>query len=163
MQGTQFLIVLGSGAFLLGLACIIWIALTKQRGYGTPNWPKVVGRVLDVSVASLVRETPDGIVTTFTPIIRYEYAVAGEIYTARRLNFLPSETLTTRSRFEADRVAGRFPENSTVDVYYNAANPKQAALKLPEPVAHNAVIFYGVTNVVMGTLIVALGIVLLSR
>lgn len=163
MAGTQFLIVLGGGAFLLGLGCVIWMALSKQRGHGTPNWPKVVGRVLDASVSTLVRETPEGIVTTFTPIVHYEYAVDAEIHTGKRLHFLPSETLTTRSRFEADQIVAQYPENSAVDVYYNAANPKQAALKLPEPVAHNAVLFFGVTNVVTGALIVALGIVLLSR
>lgn len=163
MAGTQFLIVLGGGAFLLGLGCVVWMALSKQRGHGTPNWPKVVGRVLDASVSALVRETPEGLETTFTPIIRYEYAVAGEIYTASRLHFLRSETRTTRSPLEAGRVVARYPENSAMDVFYNPANPKQAALILPEPVAHNAVLFYGVTNVVMGVLIAALGIILLSR
>ena len=163
MAGTQFLIVLGGGAFLLGLGCVIWMALTKQRGYGIPNWPKVAGRVLNAGVSHLLRETPEGMVSTFTPVIRYEYAVGGVTYTGTRLNFLPQETMTLDSRFEADRLAARYPKDSAVDVFYNAINPKQAALHLPAPVAHNAVLFFGVTNVVMGALVVALGIVLLSR
>lgn len=163
MVGMQFLIVLGSGAFLLGLAVVIWISITKQRGHGTPNWPKVAGRVLESKVTALERETPEGMVTTYTPLVRYEYAVAGEVYTGRRFAFQPGETVTTKAPVEAARVVAAYPVATKVDVFYNAANPKQAALKLPKPAAHNAVLFFGITNMVMGGVILTLGILLLSR
>lgn len=161
MVGTQFLIVLGAGALLLGLACVIWIVLSKRRSYGTPNWPRVVGRILDVSVATLARETPAGMVTTFTPMVRYEYAVEGEIYVGQRVHVHRNETLTTPRRSEADRLVARYGVNDPVDVFYNPAVPQQATLIVPRPVAHNAVLFFGVTNAVMGALIIVLGIVLL--
>lgn len=161
MQGTQFLIVLGSGTFLLGLALTIWISVTKRRGYGTPNWPTVMGRVLSATAVELERETADGLVSTFTPIIRYEYDVAGTRHTTARLNFLSDEQRTFRGSSAAGKVVAGYPVGASVAVFYNPANPRQAALEVPKPTAHNAVLRYGATNIVAGALMIALGIVLL--
>ncbi len=161
MQGTEFLIVLGSGVFLLGLAFIIWILDTKRRGYGTPNWPRVVGEVLSATIVELERETPGGMVSTFTPIVQYEYEVDGTLYTSGRSNFLSDEQGTFRDRRAAGQVVDRYPSGASVDVFYNPANAKQAALDVPKPAAHNAVLAFGATNLVAGALIIALGIVLL--
>ncbi|MGC9521705.1 MAG: DUF3592 domain-containing protein [Anaerolineae bacterium] len=159
----EFLIVLGSGAFLLGLAIIVWIALTKRRGQGTPNWPKVPGTVVAARVVPFEHETPEGDEKTFTPLITYEYRVNGQTFESQRRNFLPGESATYQERSEAEAVVMRYPPGAPVSVSYNPANPKQAALEPPRPVAHNAVLYYGVTNLVAGALIVALGIVLLQR
>jgi len=161
MQGTEFLIVLGGGAFLLGLVLIIWISVTKGRGYGTPNWPTATGHVLSSTAVELERETSDGLVSTFIPIIRYEYDVAGTPHTSARLNFLSDEHRTFIDRRAAEQVVAKYPVGASVDVFYNPANPKQAALDVPKPAAHNAVLAYGVTNLIAGALIIALGIVLL--
>ena len=161
MQGTEFLIVLGSGAFLLGLVLIIWISVTKRRGYGTPNWPTVAGDVLNATAVELDRETSGGMVATFTPIIRYAYDVADTRLTSARLNFLSDEQRTYKDRHLARQVVAKYPGGASVDVFYNPANPKQAALDVPKPAAHNAVLIYGVTNLIAGALIIALGIVLL--
>jgi hypothetical protein len=161
MQGTEFLIVLGSGAFLLGLALMIWITVTKRRGHGTPNWPKVEGYVLSATAVELERETSDGMVSTFTPIVRYEYEVVDTRYTSARLNFLSDEHRTFKDRRAAGQVVSKYPAGAAVDVFYNPANPKQAALDVPKPAAHNAVLTYGVTNMIAGALIISLGIVLL--
>ena len=161
MQGTEFLIVLGSGTFLLGLALIIWISVTKRRGYGTPNWPTVTGHVLSATAVEVDRETSNGMVSTFTPVIRYEYEVEGTLHSSARLNFLSDEHRTFEEHRAAGHVVARYPIGAPVDVFYNPANPKQAALDVPKPAAHNAVLAYGVTNLMAGALIIALGIVLL--
>jgi len=160
MQGTELLIVLGSGAFLLGLALIIWILVTKRRGYGTPNWPTVTGQVLSATAVEIERETSDGLAATFTPIIRYEYEVAGTRHTSARLNFLSDEHGTFKDRRAAGQVVAKYPIGASVDVFYNPANRKQAALDVPKPAAHNAVLYYGAANMVAGALIIALGIAL---
>lgn len=157
----EFLIVLGSGAFLLGVAVSIWIAITKRRGQGTPNWPKVTGRIIKARVVPFERETPEGIERTFTPLIAYEYEVAGAVFVSQRRNFAPGETATYRDRASAEAVVVRYPAGSSVTVVHNPANPKQAALEPPRPAAHNAVLYYGITNLVAGAAIIALGIVLL--
>ena len=157
----EFLIVLGSGAFVLGLAFVVWIAVTKQRGQGTANWPHVKGQVVGAEVVPLERETSSGMQRTFTPIVAYVYEVEGQSYRARNVDFLPDTSATYRSREGAQAAIAEYSEGSTVDVFHNPANPKQAALEVPKPTAHNAVLFYGVVNMVAGAIIIAIGILLL--
>jgi hypothetical protein len=157
----EFLIVLGSFAFLLGLAFMIWIIGVKRNHQGTANWPKVVGRMTYANIAILERETAEGIHRTFTPVLSYDYAVEGVAYTARKRNVLPAEQATYTDRRRAEMIVARYAAGSVVDVYYNPANPKQALLEVPKPKAHQAVLSYGVTHVVMGALVIALGILLL--
>jgi hypothetical protein len=161
MDGVQFLIVLGSGVALLGLAFIIWMAVFKQRHYGTPNWPYVEGEVIASRVVPFAREVSSGIEYTFTPVVEYRYTVSGLPYTSQNLSFVPGASVSTHELLQATSVVSRYPAGSWVPVYYNPANPKQAALTVPKPVAHNAVLFYGITNLVAGIAIIALGIVLL--
>jgi hypothetical protein len=158
----EFLIVLGGCAFLLGLALIIWMIGIQRSHQGTANWPKVKGRITYARVAVLERETPKGIERTFTPVLRYRYAVAGAEYEASKRNFLPLEQATYTDRRGAEVVVDRYAAGSVVDVFYNPANPQQAVLEIPSPRAHRAVLSYGVTHLVMGALIIALGIWQLS-
>lgn len=157
----EFLIVLGAGVSLLGLAFIIWIVVTKRREQGTANWPHVLGEIRESMVIPFEREMPRGIERTYTYVVTYEYVVDGEIYTASNRNFLPGIRATSLSLAKAETFVRRYPAGSWIPVYYNPANPKQAALEIPRPVAHNAVLYFGVTNLVLGIVIVALGIVLL--
>ncbi len=156
----QFLIVLGSGTFLLGLAFVIWIVLTKRRGYGPPNWPAVAGQVTSSSLVSLQRETPRGVEQTYTPLVHYTYTTAGESYQGYRRNLLPDHAATYQDPAAARRAIVEYPQGAAVKVYHNPANPRQAVLEIPKAVAHNTVLLYGVTCMVAGAIIIALGIVL---
>ncbi|MGC9469388.1 MAG: DUF3592 domain-containing protein [Anaerolineae bacterium] len=157
----EFLIVLGSGVALLGLAFLIWIVVTKHREQGTPNWPSVQGEILESKVVPFERETPEGRERTFTPLIRYRYTVGEQRYTSANLNFLPDTAATYDVKAKAESVAAHYPAGSPVSVFYNPSNPGQAALEIPRPAAHNAVLFFGITNLIVGLAIIALGIVLL--
>ncbi len=161
MEGVQFLIVLGVGVALLGLAFIIWMVVWKRRQHGTPNWPYVPGEVTASRVVPFAREGAYGTDHTYTALVEYRYTVAGLPYTANTRNFLPNAPATTRDLLKAAGVVSRYPEGTAVRVYYNPANPKQATLEVPKPVAHNAVLFYGIANLIAGAAIAALGIVLL--
>jgi hypothetical protein len=156
----QFLIILGSGTFLLGLAFVIWIVLTKRRGYGPPNWPVVIGQVTSSSLVSLQRETPHGVDQTYTPLVHYTYTAAGESYQGGRRNLLSDHAATYQDPAAARRAIDDYPQGAAVKVYHNPANPRQAVLEIPKAVAHNTVLLYGVTCMVAGAIIIALGIVL---
>ncbi len=157
----EFLIVLGSCAFLLGLAFVVWISVTKHRGQGEANWPHADGNVTSAKVVTLERETPDGMVRSFTPVIHYAYSLRGIAYESQQRNSFPDNTATFLVAEKAQAVVDKYPLGSGVEVFYNPANPKQAVLEVPKPAAHNAVMFYGVTNMVAGAIIIALGIWLL--
>lgn len=156
-----FLIFLGSGAILLGLAYVIWMALTKRQSQGIANWPSAEGQVATASVSSLERETPDGLKTTHTPVVTYTYEVAGRSYISHRLNFLPDSDATYAKVTLAEAALAPFPAGARVRVFYNPTNPQQSTLIKPRPLAHNAVILYGVVAMIAGAGIVVLGILLL--
>ena len=155
-----FLIFLGSGAILLGLAFVVWMAVTKRHAQGIANWPDVEGQIVQAQVSLLERETPEGVERTYTPVLAYDYAVAGRSYTSRRLNFLPASSATYTDGKLAQAAIAPYPAGAQAKVYYNPANPKQSALQKPRPTAHNAVILYGVVAMIVGAGIIALGIVL---
>lgn len=157
-----FLIFLGSGVMLLGLAHLIWMVVTKRRSYGIANWPSVEGQILAASVSTLERETPEGIKRTHTPVVTYAYEVAGQPHTSHRLNFLPDSSTTYADVTLARAVLSSFPTGARAKVYYNPTNPQQSVLVKPHPSAHNAVILYGVVTMIAGLGIVILGILLLS-
>jgi hypothetical protein len=156
-----FLIFLGGGVVLLGLAFVIWIAVIKDRAQGIANWPHIEGLVVKSSVSSLKYETPAGIQVTYTPVVAYTYDVAGRTYTSRRLNFLPDSSATYPDGKLAQEAIALYPVGARPRVVYNPANPQQSALQKPRPAAHNAVLLYGVVSMVAGAGIVVLGILLL--
>ncbi|MGC9350342.1 MAG: DUF3592 domain-containing protein, partial [Anaerolineae bacterium] len=145
-----FLIVLGSGAFILGLAYIIWISVVKHRSQGTPNWPKVTGTIVRARVYAFEHETPQGIKRTYTPLVSYTYEAGGQVYTAVERNVLPYYQATHDKLQTAEDVVAQYPVGSEVPIYYNPANPKQSLLELPKPAAHNAVLYFGLANALMG-------------
>jgi hypothetical protein len=155
-----FLIVLGSGAFILGLAYIIWISVTKRRSQGIPNWPQVTGTVIGATVHAFEYETPQGIKQTYTPLVRYSYVVGGQAYAASRRDMVPYERASYSEFEKAEAVIAEYPKASEVSVYYNPANPKQSLLEVPKPAAHNAVLYFGLANTLAGAAIITLGIVL---
>ena len=157
----EFLIVLGCGAFALGLAIVVWIAVTKRRGQGPPNWPAAVGQMLSANVVPVARETPRGVARTFTPVIAYTYTVAGQAYAAKQRDLLPADTATYEDAAVAWQAIAKYRVGATVKVYHNPANPKQAALEIPKAVAHNTVLLYGVTSMIAGVATSVLGILLL--
>jgi hypothetical protein len=157
----EFLIVLGSGTFILGLAFVIWIAVTKRRGYGPPNWPSTAGNVVSAHIVPLERETPQGFDRTYTPVLAYTYSVAGQSYTGRLRNLLPKDSATYQDPARALRAIAKYPAGAPVKVHYNPSNPMQAILEIPKAVAHNTVLLYGITTMLAGAAIIVSGILLL--
>lgn len=156
----EFLIVLGAGVFLLGLTYAVWTWLTKRRDQGTGNWPRTEGRVEASFLYEHERRTAAGVVRSYTPVVRYTYRVNGRAYESKRRNFLPDHTRTYADRLDAEAVVATYATGKQVEVYYNPNNPRQAALEIPKPRAHNAEIGYGVANVLCGIGVMVLGIVL---
>lgn len=157
-----FLIIFGACVFTLGAAYAVWILVTKHRDRGTGNWPQTDGWVEAAFVYEHERETSEGIIRSYTPVVRYKYRLDGQTYVSKRRNFLPYDTQTFENRLDAETVVAKYTPDRTemIPVYYNPNNPKQAVLELPKPRAHNATLLYGVTNVLCGIAMIVLGIVL---
>jgi len=156
----EFLIVLGAGVIILGIGCIIATIRVKRGGQGIPNWPDVTGTVVDAFVYHHERKTTESTTETFTPVIEYTYSVRGQAYTSSKQGISPYFARSYQDRGQAEAVVRAYPVNSAVTVRYNPSNPKQAVLKAPKALAHNAVLLYGVVNVLMGIGAIALAFVI---
>jgi hypothetical protein len=155
-----FLIVLGAGAVILGVGCIVAMIRTKRALQGVPNWDTITGTVLEAFVYRHTRRTTDETRITFTPRVKYMYEIAGEPYTSSKLDTLPYYVTSACDSAEAQTIIQKYPVDSAVTVYYNPNNPKQAMLKVPKAFANRTILLYGIVNVLLGGAIIALGIVL---
>lgn len=157
----EFLIIFGGCVIVLGIACIVTTVTVKRSDQGLGNWPKVAGEVLRAFVYRHERSTSEGTTVTHTPVVKYVYVVAEEHYTSQKRDYLPSDKATYQDETKAVGVVRETPVGSTVTVRYNPNAPQQALLSVPKPVAHNTVLWFGIVNVVMGALMIALAVVLL--
>lgn len=156
----EFLIVLGAGAVLLGIGCLIAFFRTRHFQQGIPNWPTIQGTMTESSVYAHTRQTTEATITTYTPTLAYTYTVEGIPYTASALDTAPYNERSYRELVRAEEIVRAHPVGSAVTVHYNPYVPAQAVLTRPRPVAHRTVLWYGVANILVGAGAVALGIVL---
>ena len=155
-----FLIVMGGAVLVLGMVYSLWTWHIKRQAHGTGNWPHTEGMVETSFLYKHKRERREGPEWTYTPVVRYRYEVGGEMYTSKRLNVFPYYAKTFKDKWDAEAVATKYSEGKTVRVYYNPNTPGQAVLEIPKPRAHNAELWYGVTNMLCGIGVLVLGIVL---
>ncbi len=158
-----FLIVLGAGVLILGIAYIVNIIQTKHHAQGEANWLRVDGQITGTSVYCHTRRLPDRTETTHTPVVTYSYTIDGMTYTSDKRDFFAYTRHSMPDRDDAEQFIADYHSGDTVEVRFNPANPAQSALITQKPVAHNAVVWYGVMSVTMGSLIIALGVWLTIR
>ncbi|RUL74560.1 DUF3592 domain-containing protein [Dyella choica] len=63
--------------------------------------------------------------STYKADIVYRYKVRGKSYSSSKISFMDFASTNNR----AQSVVNRYPDNSTVQVYYNPANPADAVLE----------------------------------
>ena len=156
-----FLIVFGACLIVFGAVYVISTIMTKRSFQGTANWPKAAGEVLRAFVYRHERRTPKETSITYTPVVEYTYIVAGQPYTSQRRDFAPYYCDSFAEEKEAAEIVADLPPGKSVTVRYNPDVPAQAALKVEKPKMHNTVLLFGVTNVVMGVLMIVLAVVLM--
>lgn len=158
-----FLIVLGAGVLILGIAYIVNTFQTKNRAQGEANWLKVDGTITNTSVYTHTRRLPEKTETTYTPGVTYSYTVDDTLYTNDKRDFFDYSRHTMSDRESAETFIADYQSGNVIDVRFNPANPAQSVLISHRPLAHNAIIWYGVMSVTMGSLIIALGVWLSIR
>jgi len=157
----EFLIVFGACVIVFGAVYVMTMILTKRSFQGTANWPKTTGEVLRAFVYRHERRTPKETSITYTPVVEYAYTVGAQRYTSQKRDFSPYYLASYDEERKAAVVAAATPKGSAVTVRYNPNVPEQAALKVQKPTAHNTVLLFGVTHIVIGVLMVVLAIVLM--
>jgi hypothetical protein len=131
----NFMNSLGSGITLIVAIPFLIIALLLLRAglrgrrlaAASKTWPSTTGKVLSSEVeARRSSSSHGGYTTSYYPVIFYEYQVDGQIQRSNTL-VLGGEIGGAVSRAQQKVMA--YPPGSSVQVFYNPANPQQATLE----------------------------------
>ena len=114
-------------AACFGLLVLLFALGGWRRSRVAANWPVVRGTVLSSGFERDTSDT-DSKGRSFTPAVEYRYRVNNVDYTSRQIKL---GVKMSASQAYAEKVAGRYPKGSTIDVHYNPANPSDAALENP--------------------------------
>ena len=87
------------------------------------EWFSTSGQVVKSRV-----EVSGGEVTSVRPRVVYEYTVGGQRYQSQQIR-AGDTLLSIRASGDAYKIIDRYPEGATVTVYYDPADPAQAALE----------------------------------
>ena len=116
IRKTIIIIVLAM--IIVGVTIIAQNALKKHR---VENWASVEGTVL----YSTIRIKRKGLNEHYLPTIGYSYTVNGEKYKKSVDNSLNSGYL---HKEDVQEIIDKYPEGSTVTVYYNPEKPAHSIL-----------------------------------
>jgi hypothetical protein len=103
----------------------IWSQAKKRDAVrqAAQGWRTTTGRVLKSRV-----EVSGGENTTVSARVIYAYDVSGRAYQSDQIR-AGDKVMTVSSSGDAYRLIDRYPEGAIVTVYYNPANPQEAALE----------------------------------
>lgn len=156
----EFLIVLGAGTIIFGLGCIISIIRLKRKGQGTANWPKVRGTITESFVYTHKRTMMEQTEITYTPVVAYTYVVNGTTYMANKRDLSPYYENSIPQNAKAKALITDLPVGKGVRVRYNPQAPEQSVLRVSRPIAHNSVVLFGMTTMLIGIGSIVLAVVL---
>ena len=114
---------LGFFAFFIALVSFA-IAQSVLNGKRSLSWPKTSGTVVESRLDGTRAENT-------SPRITYSYTVQEQQYSSSVISF--TEKTTVKS--EAQKIIDRYPEGSTVEVYYNPLKPQKSTLQPGVPSA----------------------------
>jgi hypothetical protein len=130
MTGTEIvgtlLVVLG-GALLLGVGRLYGIARSSV------GWTSVEGRIVTSKIDS-TWDSRGAHGRSYRVLVTYDYEVAGQRFTGRRIAFGDSFLVWSRSSDRMREVQAAYQPDQTVTVWYAPARPARCALsrELPE-------------------------------
>ncbi len=148
----NFLLVFGIGTVLLGTVFIVSALVERRRHETVGCWPAVRGKVLVASVQRYQPRPGQNASVRYTPLITYQYEVAGQPLTGQKVDFRPPRSYATAA--EAEAIVAAYPVGSEVKVTYNPLGPQQAALDRGRPIGYH-------TELVSGLLLLACGAVMI--
>ena len=129
MMSTDILLIIGC---VVGLLLFIAMCLAAVHGYGhwqlqaSRKWATVIGKVVE---SRALWETVDENSRVFVPRVIYEYKVGDRPYRNDRI------FVVSQGNSNAEATVAQFPVGRQVPVYYDPADPTQAALVRNAPSA----------------------------
>ena len=115
--------------FVLVLTVINIVLIRSARKASASNrWPSTNGRILMSDVSSHRSLNSSGTHTTiYEPKIQYEYTADGQRYQSDQLSY--SMVGGTSVESWAENIVDKYPQGSSVQVYYNPSKPSEAVIE----------------------------------
>ena len=117
-------------ASIIGMLCLMafvgsFIMIANQQRAPLES---VTGKVVESRTQNYSRRVVNGTRTVYVPVVEYAYSVHGHEFRGRVISDAdPGED----SKADAEKVAARYPKESSVRVFYDPANPGNATLTKP--------------------------------
>ncbi|MGB2897365.1 MAG: DUF3592 domain-containing protein [Anaerolineales bacterium] len=114
-------------AIILSCVGLFLVGRTIMRGLSSRNWLTTEGEITDSGIEAHQSMDDDGdIRTTYGASIQYTYRVSGQEIQGTRRSF---SEMRTSSRRRAEGILARYPQGSSVTVYYHPDDPSLAVLE----------------------------------
>ena len=140
----------------IGVGLIIFSRRSKKKADASLTWPSVLGKVLATSVRESITHDEDGRQTvSYYPEVEYTYEVNGQDFTSKRLSF--GGLVTRKTRAEVVTHLTQYPVDSTLLVYHNPQNPREAVIERTSAGAKWAL----VVGVIISIIAACIGLVML--
>lgn len=135
------------GLFGVGLIFILFEITGRRRTKASLAWPSTQGRITSSRLGESYGDAGVG----YVPEVEYEYGVAGQTYTGKRIEF-GREVFDIKT--EAMEVVSKYKVDTPVEVFYDPARPASAVLeRQATPATGNNSLWFGIVCIVLSLLL----------
>ncbi|MHA2244879.1 MAG: DUF3592 domain-containing protein [Candidatus Hodarchaeales archaeon] len=122
---------IGLGVLLLVVGSALLLAAIDRikLGKASKTWPAVKGTILHSGVVSRLYRGEEWQLALYRTVIRYMYEVNGKEYKSGSINTTPDWWAWAFGSPGARKKVAKYPQDKTVDVYYNPQSPEKAFLE----------------------------------
>jgi hypothetical protein len=111
---------------LIGGVVLFMLGRDILRGLSSRNWPTAEGRITFSSMDVRQSSDEDGTSTTYGAAVVYSYNVFGQEFQGARRTFTDVRTSSAK---RTQRILERYPQGSSVTVYYHPEKPSLSVLE----------------------------------
>lgn len=135
-----------------------WLISTYIRSIrkttASKNWPTATGQILSSHVHTYKRRrSGGGHATMHKPEITYEYTADGQHYESQKISF--GSVAASSVAGWAKEIVARYPEGSSVQVFYNSSKPAESILE-PSGLGGNLVLMIALSAIEL--VLISLGV-----
>jgi hypothetical protein len=110
----------------IGAAVLSYARRTAEKARQSASWPTTAGEIAHSAMLYQTDRTAGtGNTAAYRADVSYRYKVNGANYSSSQITL--ADFSSTRTR--AQGIVERYPDKSTVEVYYNPANPSESVLE----------------------------------
>ena len=114
-------------AIVIGCVILFLFGRDIMSGLRSRNWPTTEGKITQSGVdMSQSRDDEGEIKTSYGASIQYTYSVSGQELVGERRTFTNVRTNSSR---RAEQIVERYPQGSSVTVYYTEEDPSLSVLE----------------------------------